>query len=511
MKPTPTSYCVPIRYATERKQAELALEAERQKIYAVLDKLPAFVHLKGPDLSIRFANRRFKEFFGEPGHRPCYEVLQGRSEPCENCQALEVLRTKTPRKFEWTSATNGCTYEIYDYPFCSDHELQVLTLGIDITERKRAEAGVREHEEQLNTIYENAPLIMMLVDTERRVCKANKMAAECAGADEADMIGRRGGEALRCLHALDDPAGCGFGSNCQACLVRCTVIDTLETGHSHHQVEASLPFLIGGEPREITFLLSTARLFLRGEPNALITIQDITKRKETEKALRNSEDNLRYLASQLLNAQERERLRIAHELHDDLGQSLLLLKLQLSSITRDLPPEAEAPRQQSLNAIDSVQDIIDSVHRLSHDLVPPTLTEKGLKAALQDLIDEFCRYYNFTGATDIDAVGPSLSQDAALIIYRIVQESLTNIGKYSQATGVSVALKVKEGQLWLRVEDNGSGFKVEEVYARPGRQRGLGLTSMEERARMLGGTFHIWSQPGRGTKIYVTVPLQKSS
>ena len=95
--------------------------------------------------------------------------------------------------------------------------------------------------------------------------------------------------------------------------------------------------------------------------------------------MRNSEDNLRYLASQLLNAQERERLRIAHELHDDLGQSLLLLKMQLSSITRDLPPDAEAPRRQSLNAIDSVQDIIDSVRRLSQDLVPPTLTQMGLK------------------------------------------------------------------------------------------------------------------------------------
>ena len=128
--------------------------------------------------------------------------------------------------------------------------------------------------------------------------------------------------------------------------------------------------------------------------------------------------------------------------------------------------------------------------------------------ALQDLIDEFCRYYNITGATDIDETGPSLLPDAALIIHRIVQESLTNIGKYSQATSVSVSLKAKEGQLWLMVEDNGIGFEVEEVYARPGRQRGLGLTSMEERARMLGGTFQIRSQPGLGTRIDVVVPFE---
>ena len=272
-----------------------------------------------------------------------------------------------------------------------------------------------------------------------------------------------------------------------------------------------------GEPESFEIYINTldkwfaATAYSPEREYFIAVFNDITSSKKSEEDLRNSEDNLRYLASQLLNAQERERLRIAHELHDDLGQSLLLLKMQLSSITRDLPPDAEAPRQQSLNAIDSVQDIIDSVRRLSRDLVPPTLTEMGLKAALQDLVDEFCRYYNITGATDIDEAGPSLQPDAALIIHRIVQESLTNIGKYSQATRVSVSLKAQEGQLRLVVADNGSGFVVEEVYARPGRQRGLGLTSMEERARMLGGTFKIWSQPGLGTRIDIVVPFQKTS
>ena len=89
-----------IRYATERKQAEIALEAERKKLYALLNSLPVFVHLKAADHRIRFANRRFIEIFGEPGDKPCYEVVQGRSEPCEECQAFEVLKTEVPQKFE---------------------------------------------------------------------------------------------------------------------------------------------------------------------------------------------------------------------------------------------------------------------------------------------------------------------------------------------------------------------------------------------------------------------------
>jgi PAS domain-containing protein len=173
--------------------------------------------------------------------------MLGRSESCEDCHSLEVLKTKVPQKFEWSNADNTRTYEVYHYPFCSGDDLQVLTLGIDISRRKEAEEAIKESEELLMAIYAKAPLLMILVDGERRVLKANKLVEQFAGASAGELLGKRGGEALRCLHALDDPKGCGFGPYCQNCKVRLTVIDTFETGHSYHQVETSLTFAIEGK------------------------------------------------------------------------------------------------------------------------------------------------------------------------------------------------------------------------------------------------------------------------
>ena len=111
--------------------------------------LPAFVYLRGADFTIRFANRRFREIFGEPDDKPCYQILAGKNEPCENCQPLKVLKTNVPHQFEWTIPDSARTYEVYNYPFSAGDVPLVLTLGIDITERKRAEEVLRCQHEQL--------------------------------------------------------------------------------------------------------------------------------------------------------------------------------------------------------------------------------------------------------------------------------------------------------------------------------------------------------------------------
>jgi PAS domain S-box-containing protein len=159
--------------------------------------------------------------------------------------------------------------------------------------RRRSEEALRQNEEQLYTIYQDAPLMMLIVDSGGRIRKANKFAQQCAGVSEAEMIGRCGGEAMRCLNALHDPRGCGYGPLCQTCTLRRTVLDTMATGNSHLQVEASLPLAAAGEGQQVNFLLSTVRLSLVGESQVLVTVQEVTELKRTEEKLRVSEARYR--------------------------------------------------------------------------------------------------------------------------------------------------------------------------------------------------------------------------
>ena len=120
------------------------LQGERQTLYSFLDGIPGFVFLRAPDYSIRFANRYFREHFGEPEGKPCYVIMANRREPCDECRLLDVFRTKKPQKWEWTSKMNDRVYQIYDYPFIGmDDQLLVLEFGIDITDLRNKEEQIQ--------------------------------------------------------------------------------------------------------------------------------------------------------------------------------------------------------------------------------------------------------------------------------------------------------------------------------------------------------------------------------
>ena len=245
---------------------------------------------------------------------------------------------------------------------------------------------------------------------------------------------------------------------------------------------------------------------LEGQPVGLVGVtRDITERKRMEEALKNSERRLHYLTSQLLTTQERERKRISHELHDDMGQSLMVLKMQMRAVERKLPPDLRDAMDGFSDALNYVDSIIDNIRRISQDLRPSILEDMGLSTALRRLFDEFCKRQEIEYSLDMDDIENSFSPEAEINIYRIIQEVLTNIGKHAQAKAIEMAIKKCGKSIHFNISDNGTGFELEQVLART--FKGMGLESMEERLRMLDGTLELWSEKGKGTKISFILPI----
>jgi signal transduction histidine kinase len=228
-----------------------------------------------------------------------------------------------------------------------------------------------------------------------------------------------------------------------------------------------------------------------------------------EEALRESEKQLRHLSSQLLTAQETERKRISRELHDELGQALAVLKLKVSFIEGGLLQDQTAIREECKDALQYMDQVIENVRRLSRDLSPSILEDLGLRAALGWLINNIIKNNNAKVTFEMEDIDHLLSQNAQIIIYRILQEALTNVAKHAEAKNISVVIKKAKDRVSFRVEDDGKGFDVVKVARREPMEKGLGLATMEERARMLGGALDLWSQEGKGTRLTFDIPMEK--
>lgn len=593
---------------TDRREAQTALEAERQRLFALLDHLPAYVFLQDAAHKVKFANRYFRENFGEPKGRACHEILWGREEPCKECPTAEVFHTGKPHVWEWTRP-DGRTYQIYDYPFADlDGSPLVLEMGIDITARKRAEEALKEQSRIMEAFFAHTITPLVFLDRDFNYLRVNEAYAQACGREVADFAGRNYFELFAqpenqaifnqvvrtkkphvalarpflfpdhpewgvtywdwtLVPILDEAGEVDF-----LVLSSQDVTEKVRAEETHSRLIAILeatPDLVGisDVSRRVLYLNQAGRRLLglsaQGELGPLDFLQflphdiqelvlhgalpaaraqgvwqgETTMRSKDGRKIpvsqviivhrdqdgreqfystiardiserRQAEAQLRLLTSQLLTAQEQERRRLSRELHDELGQSLLVLKMQIRALERRLQdPLSQGDCDRSLHYID---EIIDNVRRLSRDLSPAILDDLGLSAALRHLLDEFRRHYELPHIhAEAEMVDDLLSREAQINLYRVLQESLTNIAKHARASRVVIRLKRQDDHIVGSVEDDGQGFDLAALRLEADPLRGLGLTAMEERLRILGGAFQVHSQPGAGTRISFSLLAQR--
>jgi len=258
--------------------------------------------------------------------------------------------------------------------------------------------------------------------------------------------------------------------------------------------------LIRKDKTEAIIQLATSLFLNKGEPVAFQHIaRDVTEEKRLQ-------ENLRFYLQQVTRAQEEERKRISHELHDEAIQGLVVLSRQLDALassgeglSEDNSLLLEELRQQTSN-------IMQGVRRLSQDLRPAALDRLGLLPALEWLASDVAEYSGIAIKVNVLGTKRHLHEEVQLVLFRIAQEALRNVWRHSQATEAEITLEFDERKTRIIVSDNGKGFNLPKTMGDLARDGKLGLAGMQERAQLLDGTLTVQSEPGRGTTVTVVIP-----
>jgi PAS domain S-box-containing protein len=354
--------CMVVTDLTERMEREKRIADERKRLFDILEALPVMTCLLATDRKVKFANRMFREKFGEANDRPCYEFCFGNSFPCEFCESFTPLDTGKPHQWE-VESVDGRIIEAHDLPFTDiDGSRTVLQLNFDVTEQRRTQAELQSQREQL-----------------------------------------------------------------------------------------------------------------------------------------------RLLAARLEQAREDERTRVARDLHDDIGQILTAIKMDLTHIEKRLSRVPDEVSERLKSAMNLTDNSLIAVRKVCSALRPAILDDLGLEPAIEWQTSEFSSKTGIRCEVSLPRRKMRLNPATATAIFRIYQECLTNVMRHAQAQIVRVSLYERSGNAYFCVEDDGKGFREAEVSG------SLGLLGMKERAHGCGGELQIESSPGKGTTITLKVPKNKGA
>ncbi|MEO5683270.1 MAG: PAS domain S-box protein [Chitinophagaceae bacterium] len=367
----------------------------------------------------------------------------------------------------------------------SGQPLRLTGMAQDVTEQKMADESLRRSEHKYRLLFENNPMPMWMSSIpELNIIDVNESALKQYGYDREEFL-RLNSRDLRPSDETD-----GF----------LKMVDETEPGSGttmqwrHKKKDGSI----------IHVEIFNYKIIYEGKPVWLGLSIDVTEKTIAEALVKKSYEDIRQLASHLQDIREEERANMAREIHDELGQQLTGLKMDISWLSRkkDLNPEQ---RDQKIKEILSFLDgTVNTVRKLSAELRPSILDDLGLVEALEWWSSEFEKRSGIPCNFKRPDQSIEVSSAIAIGLFRIYQESLTNVARHANATKVFSALESDNNQLILKITDDGKGFDTSNAA----QKKTLGLLGMKERTLMMGGSYEIISQPGKGTTVLVAAPFE---
>ena len=370
----------------------------------------------------------------------------------------------------------------------NDHLLGFAKITQDISERKQMEDALRQGEAILDALFQVSPVGLAILDRDLRFQRVNETLAAINGLTPDEHLDKSPAEVMPELAPKLEPG----------------IRQVLETGEAsfNHEVRGPIP----GQDSAVGYW--QANYFpIRDEAGRIsqlgAVVLDITD-------CRRAEESLRRLSGRLMELQDQERRRIARELHDSIGQCLVALKMDLEMVERELlsHPVTSSARRALTESLELAQQCSTDTRTISYLLHPPLLDERGVASAIRWYADGFAQRSGIKLSLDLPPDGTRLPQPLETTLFRMVQESLTNIHRHSESSVAEIRLLIDAENVILEVKDKGRGMPSARLNRYNGNARaiGVGISGMRERVRQLGGSLDIQSSPG-DTVVRATLPV----